>query len=169
MSKSSLKKALGELTKQQLAQMVCELYDSRREAKEYLDYWLSPNPDKALADYKEAVDKMFFYSTGKNRSQPAANDLRRHVKHFSSLVFDSEKTADLLLHIAERQFEWLTRRTSGCMQAEKAVRRALKQAADYIESAALEEQFGLRLGRLTEKVDKFYRNQPQPRRRWWRG
>lgn len=168
MSKASLKKALATMTKEEIIESVCELYDSRREAKEYLDYWVNPNPDSILEQYKEAVDKMFFFSSGKNRSQPAANNLKRHVKYFSSLVFDSEKTADLLMHIAQCQYLWLTRRTSGFMQAETAVRRAYEQAKAFVEEAALENIYGLKLERLKELIDDFYRHPPEPRRAWWR-
>lgn len=168
MSKATLKKALSSMTKEEIIESICELYDSRREAKDYLEYWINPNPDEALEKYKETVDKMFFFSSGKNRSQPAANDLKRLVKYFSSLVFDSEKTSDLLLHIAERQYLWLTRRTSGFLQAEPAVRRAYDQAKAYVEGSALENLYGLRLERLSEAINEFYRNPPEPRRAWWR-
>lgn len=168
MSKASLKKTLGSMSREEIIESICELYDSRREAKEYLEYWLNPDPDSALESYKETIDKMFFFSSGKNRAQPAANELKRQVKYFSSLVFDSEKTADLMLHIAERQYIWLTRRTSGFLQAEGAVRRAYEQARTYIEAAALEGLYGLRLERLKDCIDAFYKNPPEPRRAWWR-
>lgn len=155
------------MSKSEIIEVVAELYDARREAKDYLDYWLSPNPEKALLDYKAMADKMFFYSTGKNRSQPAANDLRRLVKHFSTLVFESEKIADLLIHIAERQYVWLTQRRSGFMQCETAVRRAYDNAYAYVEGAALEDMYGLRLERLKDDIDEFFRNPPKRRRGWW--
>lgn len=168
MSKTTLKKALRDMSREDMVEVLCELYDSRREAKEYLDYWADPHPDELLEDYKNRVDKMFFYSTGKNRSQPAAADLKRLEKYFSSLVFDPEKTADLLLHIAERQYLWLTRRTSGFNEAEKAVRRACDTASIFIEEAGLEAVYGLRLGRVKESIDEYYRNPPEPRRTWWK-
>ena len=168
MSKTGLRKGLSELSKEEIIGVVCELYDSRKDAREYLDYWLDPDPEKALEDYKERVDKMFFYSTGKNRSQPAVNDLKRLVNHFSTIVFDSEKIDDLLVHIAERQYIWLTRKRSGFNQCETAVRRACDNARTYIESADLEDLYGLRLERLDESIKDFYNDLPRPRRRWWR-
>lgn len=156
------------MSKEEIIEAVCELYDSRREARDYLDYWADPDPEKAIEDYKLMVDRLFFYSTGRNRSQPSAADLKRLEKHFSSLVFDPEKTSELLLHIAERHFQWLTRRTSGFHEAEKGVRRSLENARVYIENAALDHLYGLRLDRLGEKIDEFYRELPEPRRGWWR-
>ena len=43
MSKAQLKKALASMDAREIAEMVCELYDTRPEAKEYLEYWLNPN------------------------------------------------------------------------------------------------------------------------------
>lgn len=169
MSKAALKKSLGAMTKSEIIETVCELYEVRREAKDYLDYWIDPNPDRALLEFKETVDKMFFYSTGKTRSQPSATDLRRMVKYFSTLVFDSEKTAELLLHIADRQYQWVTRKSGGVVQSEKAVRRAYDNARNYVEGAALEEVYGLRLDNLKEKIDEFFKDPPRRRRGWgWR-
>lgn len=168
MSKTGLRKGLSGLSKEEIIEVVCELYDSRKEAKEYLEYWLCPDPDRALEDYKERVDKMFFYSTGKNRSQPSSHDLKRLVNYFSTIVFDSDKIADLLVHMAERQYIWVTRRRSGFKQCEVNVRRAYDNARIYIEGADLEDLFGLRLERLDENITDFYNNLPLPRRHRWR-
>jgi hypothetical protein len=165
MSKAGLKKAFRSMTRDEIAEMVLELYDARREAKDYLDYWLAPDPDRALDEAKASAEKMFFYSTGKPRSQPAAADLKRLVKNFSTLVFDSDKIADLLMYIAERQYIWVTQKRSGFLQAEVAVRRAYDNARVYIEGAALEDLYGLRLERLAESIDDFFRDPPRPQRR----
>ena len=61
MSKTGLRKGLSELSKEEIIGVVCELYDSRKDAREYLDYWLDPDPEKALEDYKERVDKIFLF------------------------------------------------------------------------------------------------------------
>lgn len=165
MSKSGLKKAMRNMSRDEIVEMVLELYDARREAKDYLDYWVSPTPDKALDDTKAHVEKMFFYSTGKNRKQPSATDLKNVVKDFSTLVFDSEKVADLLLLIGEYQLKFAKQKKNGFMQSEGALMRALGNARTYIEGAALESLYGLRLERLAEQVEDFLRNPPAPERR----
>lgn len=42
MSKSTLKKHLQTLNKEQLIETVLEMYDNLKPAKEYLEYYLSP-------------------------------------------------------------------------------------------------------------------------------
>lgn len=42
MSKAQLKKHLIKLTKEQVIDVVMELYEARKEAKEYLDFYINP-------------------------------------------------------------------------------------------------------------------------------
>lgn len=156
------------MTKKEIIETVCELYDVRREAKDYLDYWINPDPSQALEDFKTQVDKMFFYSTGKSRSQPAAATLRQLVKYFSTLVFDSDREAELLMYIAERQYLWVTQKSGNVTQSEKSVRRAYDNAYKFIENAAPDVDYTLRLQRLKESIDSFFSNPPSRHRRWWR-
>lgn len=165
MSKAKLKKALSELTKEGIIEVVAELYDARQDAREYLEYWIDPDPDKAFEKVTSQIDKMFFYSTGKNRSKPGQNDLRRIVKDFSTLVFDAEKVALLHLHIAECSAKWLQQKRSGRGQAEKAIRRNLQLAAEYIESAGLESLFEHRVNNIRQTIDDIM-SQPERRSRW---
>lgn len=172
MSKAALKKTMSALEKEQVIEIVCELYDARKEAKEYLEYWLNPNPAKALETAKESVDKMFFFTSGKNRKEPSATSLKKLVKDFSLMVFEPEMIADLLVHIAMQHYKWLTGKTSGFMTVETSVRRSYENAFTYVEGAGLEPVYGLKLQRLKEYIDDFFRHPPEPkrkhRRRWWR-
>ena len=43
MPKVTLKKYLGTLEKSEIIDVVLDLYDARKEAKEYLDYFLNPD------------------------------------------------------------------------------------------------------------------------------
>lgn len=67
MSKASLKKTLANMDSASLVELICEMYDARPEAKGYLEYWLSPDPDAAFEKAREEVWKKFFFSSGKTR------------------------------------------------------------------------------------------------------
>ena len=43
MSKSQVKKLLSGMSKEDVINVVLELYDARKEAREYLDYFVNPN------------------------------------------------------------------------------------------------------------------------------
>ena len=53
MSKAQLKKHLNTLEKPQIIEMVMELYDARKEAKEYLEFYLNPDENKELEKFKK--------------------------------------------------------------------------------------------------------------------
>lgn len=60
MSKIQLKKLLESLAKEEIIDIVIELYDARKEAKEYLDFFVNPNDDAKLLEYKQIIYNEFF-------------------------------------------------------------------------------------------------------------
>lgn len=173
MSKASLKKALKGMDREALAELVCDLYDARREAREYLEYWLQPDPGAAFEKVKEETVKRFFYSSGRTKGLPSATEIKKLVNDFSSISFDPEKTAALLLHIAETQATWLSARTTGYAAGLRSLERNVENARIYVEQSGLEEAFSLRLHRLGELLDDLRENPPETRRGrrrrgWWR-
>lgn len=52
MSKVTLKKYLGTLEKSEIIDVVLDLYDARKEAKECLDYFLNPDEKAKMNEYK---------------------------------------------------------------------------------------------------------------------
>jgi hypothetical protein len=65
MSKSSLKKHLQSLSKEQIIEQVLDFYDNSKAAKEYLEYSLNPNEKEMFEKYK-AVIVNEFYPKGKS-------------------------------------------------------------------------------------------------------
>ena len=47
MSRTKFEKLANEMTKEDLVEMVLALYDSKKEAKDYFEYFLNPNEEKA--------------------------------------------------------------------------------------------------------------------------
>lgn len=61
MSKAQLKKHLSTLTKEQVIEVILKLYDARKEAKEYLEFYLNPDEDAKLEEYKRIIRDEFYY------------------------------------------------------------------------------------------------------------
>lgn len=151
-----------------VVEMVCELYDARKEAKEYLEYWLDPDPDKALEKYKEAAHKLFFLPSGATRKAPSATDVKYLQKNYSSLCYDVEKELDLALYIAEQEALWIIgREGKGNMRIENNLKR-LNSIREEMEIAGLEERFGIRLERALGVARDLEKNPPEKVRRRWR-
>ena len=60
MSKVLLKKKLASMPKAEIIGLVAELYEAKKEAKEYLDYWMNPDEDAKLEEYMKIVRYEFY-------------------------------------------------------------------------------------------------------------
>ena len=59
MSKATVKKLLRSMSKEQIIEMVIEMYDARKEAKDYLEYYASPDENSKLEDTRILFVKSF--------------------------------------------------------------------------------------------------------------
>ena len=64
MSKVALKKYLGTLEKSEIIDVVLDLYDARKEAKEYLEYILNPDEKEKMKEYKAIIRNEFWPKRG---------------------------------------------------------------------------------------------------------
>ena len=55
MSKAKLKKYIQTLSKEQVDDIVLQLYSASKEAKTWLEFYLEPNSDTELEKYKKAI------------------------------------------------------------------------------------------------------------------
>ena len=99
MSKTSLKKLLSELDRDQLAEMIVELYEARKEAREYLEYFVSPDENAMLEKYKSVIQKEFF--PAKSRPRARTSVCKKAVKEFTTLHPSPRNVAELKLHLLE--------------------------------------------------------------------
>ena len=60
MSKVLLKKKLASMPKAEIIGLVVDLYEAKKEAKEYLDYWMNPDEDAKLEEYMKIVRYEFY-------------------------------------------------------------------------------------------------------------
>lgn len=56
MSKAKLKKHFKQLIKDQLIEVVMEMYDARKEAKNYLEYYLAGDSEGELEKCKKQLN-----------------------------------------------------------------------------------------------------------------
>lgn len=167
MSKATLKKAIKDMDRDNLAEIILELYEARPEAKEYLEFWVNPDPDKELERYKQKVSRLFFFSEGRLRKNPGLTEIKKHLRYFASLCMDHEKTADLMLFTLDMYQLWLSERRHVLSHKNK-IEKLLSEAAIYIESHALESLYSLRIQRLTDEFGKLFEHGDRSTPRRWR-
>ncbi|MCM1348723.1 MAG: DUF6155 family protein [Firmicutes bacterium] len=157
MSKSQLKKLLGQMSASQIAEMVLELYDARPEAKEYLDFFVSPDIDRKLLKATAAIKKEAFRnSRGRNKSR--STKIRRYIRDIASLNPGSEPVAEIMTCAVE------TICAAGSDQiikpsTQSGYARLLADTIQFIDAAGLITQY---LPRIETAIDGMHLS-------WWRG
>lgn len=145
------------MTAPQIAELVLDLYTARSEAKEYLDFFVSPDIDKQLDKARAAIVKECTrISRGRNRAR--STRIRRHIRDIASLNPGEEHVAEIMTFAMEtmcdvacRQF--ITPVTQG------GIARLLHDTIIYCDTYGLASRF---IPRLEQAVDSMKSS-------WWRG
>ena len=105
MSKAKLKKYLQTLSKEQVIEVMLELYDARKEAKDYLEFYLTPDSNAELEKCKKAIRQEFFPNRGFSE-KPSFAKCRKVISDFQKLKPDPNCVADLMLFYIEQGCEY---------------------------------------------------------------
>ena len=101
MSKAKLKKYLLSLTKEQITDIVLELYDARKEAKDYLEFHLAPDCNVELKKCKKAIQNEFFPTRGFSE-KPSFAKCRKVISDFQKIKPEPTFVAYLMLFYIEQ-------------------------------------------------------------------
>jgi len=91
-----LREVKSELNKQDkttLIKHISELYKKFKPVKEYFDYYVNPNEEKILEEYKEKVREGFYPKRGFSLKLSIS---RKAINDFKKLGTSKESIADLL-------------------------------------------------------------------------
>lgn len=89
MSKTKLKKELAQFSQQQLVELILEMYDSRKEVKEYLTFFLNPDSKALFEKYQKLISREL--SRGKyHRSKARISRIKEYMVKFESFAPDIE-------------------------------------------------------------------------------
>ena len=105
MSKAQLKKHLNTLDKPQIIELVLELYDARKEARDYLDYYVNPNESGELEKFKKIVLKEFDDDISRD-PQCRFSVCRKSLSDFKKLSPSADTLAEAMVFYVERVYEF---------------------------------------------------------------
>ena len=105
MSKAKLKNYLQTLSKEQVIEVMLELYDARKEAKDYLEFYLAPDCNAELEKCKKAIRQEFFPARGFSE-KPSFAKCRKVISDFQKLKPEPACVADLMLFYIEQGCEY---------------------------------------------------------------
>lgn len=167
MSRARLKKTLLNLSKEELTDLLLQLYDVRPEAKEYLEYWENPEIESTCEKYRIRIFKLFFMSEGKPRKSPDFKELKTQLKYFSTLFMDIENQAQMKMYALEIYALWLESRTK-VMAHEKRITTMCMDLREYIETNQLNDIMGIRFNNTMERLNYLFERGDLQDRRGWR-
>ena len=98
MGQADLRKYLKTLDKNQIIELVSDLYKKQKTVKEYFDFFINPNEKELFEKYKEKIDLAFFPKRGfiQNLSQA-----KKAISEFKKFEPSPELVADLMLFYVE--------------------------------------------------------------------
>lgn len=100
MSKALLKKYLGSLNKAEIIQIVLDLYEARKEAKEYLEYFINPNEQRKMEEYKQIIENEFYPKRGFPKCSFSV--CRKAIADYRKLHPSPENLGDLMIFFVEQ-------------------------------------------------------------------
>lgn len=98
MSKTQLKKELKNFDREQLTQLVLDLYAARKETREYLEFFINPDVDKLIDKYHTAINRELMRGSWR-RSKARISVLKNLVKEFESFGVDAEHALDMRCYL----------------------------------------------------------------------
>ena len=149
MSKAQIKKALKDLSREELIEVILELYSARKEAREYLEFWADPDIDKVLDKTKTDIVKIFFTSPERARKKPATTALKALISDFKSFGPGPEMLCDIYLTVLEQISRWAECRNGlGLKSMIGYMQNYLEITHTLIDESGLADVYGLRYDRM---------------------
>ena len=145
MSKTQLKKELQMLTKEQLIEQICELYDTYKPVREYYKICLNPENIQELFEKYKAIIVHEFYP-GKKSWNPKTrfSVAKRAIADFSALKPPPKLLADLMVTLAENACRFTYDFGDMTEQFYNSAVSNFERALKYLQKEGLLDDFKLR-------------------------
>lgn len=138
MSKSKLKKELAGMTQEQAADLVLQVYESSKEAKAWLDFYLNPDIEALSEKYRKQIHLKCYGRSGKAR-RPKMRDCNQLIKTFSSIVQDPAPVSDLMLYFIEEITKVAYAKGSYSESYFRTLTGQFRKTVEYLDSTSLLE------------------------------
>lgn len=152
MPKSQLKKHLTALTKEQVIDVVLELYEARKEAKEYLDFYMNPNDDIKFEEYKNIIYNEFYPKRGEPKCRFSV--CRKAISDFKKLKPHPSYIAELMLFYIETGINLTVEYGDMWEQFYTALENNFEKAMQFICKCGYLEEFRTRIEQMLQASEE---------------
>lgn len=158
MSKTQLKKELARLDAEQMRELIIDLYEARKEAKDYLDFFVDPDIEARLEKARTAISKEMRRVTH-GRSIMRISRVKQAIKSISSLKPGDEHVCEIMTYSVVTACEV----TAGLWIKEplqEALARLLRETVILADSAGMLDAYADRLNDAIKEMKSgvFHRN-----------
>lgn len=152
MSKAKLKKHLMTLSKEQVVDIMLELYGASKEASAWLEFYLEPNSDAELEKYKKAIRDQFY---GRNDwpKDPSFRECNKLITAFKKLVPDTHAIAGLMLFYVEQGCSLTAQFGDYDEPFYTALENNFNKAMKFMSQNGLVEEFSPRIQKMIKSVE----------------
>lgn len=158
MSKTQLKKELARLDAEQMRELIIDLYEARKEAKDYLDFFVDPDIEARLEKARTAISKEMRRVTH-GRCNMRISRVKQAIKSISSLKPGDEHVCEIMTYSVVTACEV----TAGLWIKEslqESIAKLLRETVILADSTGMLDAYA---GRLNEAINGmksgiFYRN-----------
>lgn len=136
--------------------MVIEMYDARKEAKDYLEYYASPDENSKLEEYKNIIREEF-YPERRREPKTRFSVCRKAVVDFKKLKPSADALAELMLSYMEYAIEFTYDYGDMWEQYYDSVEGNFDKTVQFIAKNGLWEKYDKRLQQFCEILGKLCR------------
>lgn len=88
------------MSQEQVADLILQVYESSKEAKGWLDFYLNPDIEALSEKYRKQIHLKCYGRSGRAR-RPKMRDCNQLIKTFCTIVQDPTPIGDLMLYFME--------------------------------------------------------------------
>jgi hypothetical protein len=151
MSKRALKKYLSELTQEQIAEQLLELYEKFSEVKTYYDFVFNPNEEKLIREAKLKITNEYFPMKSK-RAKLRRSVAQKQIKHFLVLGVDSFAVADVMLHNIETALRYSAKREMRYASFYKSILTSFEQVVKFAIEKGMVKDLNPRFAKIYDEI-----------------
>lgn len=104
MSKTQLRKELQQLDKESIINVVLDLYTARKEARDYLDFFVDPDISGRMEKARIKIAKELTRGRPGGKSRARISHIRAAIKEIATLDPGIEYIADLMVYAIEMAY-----------------------------------------------------------------